>query len=142
MVINGPYGSGKTHLAAAIGHHYQSLNREALFVTVPDLLDHLRLTYAPDSPRTFDYLFQAVRNVSLLILDDLGTENATPWAKEKLFQILDHRYVGEHPTVITTALPLETVDKRIASRLLDRRRCTRFTTKVGEYSLRLNRRNE
>jgi len=45
-----------------------------------------------------------------LILDHLDTANATPWAKEKLFQILDHRYLTPLPTVITTVLPIQDID--------------------------------
>ncbi len=105
LILTGSYGSGKTHLAAAIGHHQEELRTKVMFVTVPDLLDHLRLTYSPDASVSFDQQFQMVRNAPLLILDDLGTENATSWAKEKLFQILDYRYVTGLPTVITTAPP-------------------------------------
>ncbi len=38
----GGYGSGKTHLAAAIANHHVALGRPAMFVVVPDLLDYLR----------------------------------------------------------------------------------------------------
>ncbi len=55
----------------------------------------------------------------LLILDDLGAHNSTPWAQEKLFQILNHRYNGRLPTVITANQRLEELDPRIASRLAD-----------------------
>jgi DNA replication protein DnaC len=136
----GGYGSGKTHLAAAIAHHQQQMGVNVTFVTVPDLLDYLRLTYSPSAPVSFDQRFQLVRNAPLLVLDDLGTENATPWAKEKLFQILDHRYVSRLPTVITTAKTVEQIDSRVASRLADQRLCHMFALwNVPEYSSRINR---
>jgi DNA replication protein DnaC len=103
LVLMGPFGCGKTHLAAAIAHHQRQRGADVMFLTVPDLLDYLRVTYSPASNVTFDQRFQQVRNAPFLVLDDLGTESATPWATEKLFQLLDHRYVRQLPTVITTS---------------------------------------
>jgi DNA replication protein DnaC len=55
------------------------------------------------------------------VLDDLGTENATPWAREKLYQIINHRYSEQMPTVITTNVEIRKIDERIVSRMLDHR---------------------
>ena len=53
------------------------------------------------------------------MIDDLGTQNATPWAQEKLYQIFNYRYVNRLPTVVTTNQPLEEIEGRIHSRLRD-----------------------
>lgn len=120
LVFQGDYGTGKTHLAAAIGNQLLALGHEdVVFLTVPDLLDHLRTTYHPASETTYDVLFDRLRNAHVLILDDLGTESPTAWAAEKLFQLLNHRYVYRLPTVITTNHRLDDMDGRIASRLSD-----------------------
>jgi DNA replication protein DnaC len=119
LVILGGYGCGKTHLAAAIANEQVERGRLALFVVVPDLLDHLRATYSPHSPTTYDERFNQVRNAPLLILDDLGTQSSTEWAQEKLFQIFNHRYNTRLPIVITSNLELEAIDVRIRSRLAD-----------------------
>jgi DNA replication protein DnaC len=119
IVLTGPYGCGKTHLAAAIANKRVNEGEPVLFVVVPDLLDYLRAAYAPDSPATYDERFEQVRNVEMLILDDLGTQNATPWAVEKLYQILNYRYNAKLPTVITTNLSFADMDPRLASRLKD-----------------------
>ncbi len=119
LVIEGPAGSGKTRLAAAIATRCIARGLPALFLPVPDLLDHLRGTYAPQSDIAYDELFDQIRNVPLLILDDLGTESATPWAREKLTQLLGHRYNAGAPTVVTTDVPLERLDERVRARLTD-----------------------
>jgi DNA replication protein DnaC len=139
LVFTGPYGSGKTHLAAAIAHHQQSRGVDVMFVTTPDLLDYLRLTFNPNAPVTFDQRFQMVRNSPFLVLDDLGTEGSSPWAKEKLFQIIDHRYITRRPTVITTSKRIDEMDARVRSRLIDRRRCTIFAITAPDYPTRYNR---
>lgn len=124
LVFVGTYGCGKTHLAAAIGNYRLAFGEEPIFVVVPDFLDHLRATFNPNSNTSYDHLFEQVRSASLLILDDLGTQSATPWAREKLYQIFNYRYNAKLPTVITTANDLAEMDPRIRSRMLDAGICS------------------
>lgn len=124
LVLKGEYGCGKTHLAAAIANYREEAGDTTLFIVVPDLLDHLRATFNPNSPVGFDRRFDEIRNAQFLVLDDLGTESATPWAKEKLFQIVNHRYAARLPTVFTTSQRIEDIDPRLRSRMYDMRRCT------------------
>lgn len=119
LLFTGGFGCGKTHLAAAIANWRLEKNLSAIFVVVPDLLDHLRTTFGPSNENTYDQLFDEVRNTKLLILDDLGVQSITPWAQEKLFQILNHRYNSQLPTVLTTNQRMEDVDQRLRSRLQD-----------------------
>lgn len=118
LLMEGGYGCGKTHLAAAIANFAVSNGMPTLFITVPDLLDSLRFAY-DDPETTFEARFEEIRNSGLLILDDFGTQNATPWAQEKLFQIINYRYINKLPTVITTNLMLDEIEGRIRSRLQD-----------------------
>ena len=119
LVLLGGYGCGKTHLAVSIAHECTKREQTALFVVVPDLLDHLRTTYSPQSTISYDQRFEEIRNAPLLIMDDLGTQASTPWAQEKLFQIFNHRYNARLPTVVTSNHSLEELDRRIRSRLAD-----------------------
>ena len=132
LLLTGGYGCGKTHLAAAIANDRVSQGQQALFVVVPDLLDHLRATYAPNSPVPYDRRLYEIRSAPLLILDDLGTHSATPWAQEKLYQIFNHRYNARLPTVITATDDAK-IDDRLKSRLLDRGRCTNLRIDAPSY---------
>jgi len=118
LLLEGGYGCGKTHLAAAIANFAVSMGIPTLFITVPDLLDSLRFAFS-DPETTFEARFEEVRNADLLVLDDFGTQNATGWAQEKLFQIMNYRYINKLPTVITTNLMLDEIESRIRSRLQD-----------------------
>jgi DNA replication protein DnaC len=133
LVLTGEYGCGKTHLAAAVANKRMDLGHPALFVVVPDLLDHLRATFSPTSQVRFDKRFEEVRTTPLLVLDDLGTESASPWAQEKLFQLINHRYNASLATIITTAQPIENVDPRLRTRMLDSRLCTIFAIMAPSY---------
>lgn len=73
----------------------------AAFAFVPDPLDHLRSAFAPSSDVPYDTFFEQVKKVTLLVLDDLGSQPSTPWAGEKLYQLLASRYDHRLPTVIT-----------------------------------------
>src|SRR5258707_11529541 len=119
LLLRGSYGTGKTHLAAAIANYRLDLGEPVLFITAPDLLDYLRSTYGPSSEIGYDERFEQFRTAPLLVLDDLGAESQTPWALEKLYQLFSYRHTSKLPTVITTNKAPETFDPRIYSRLVD-----------------------
>ena len=118
LFLQGAAGCGKTHLAAAAANYAVDLGVPTLFLTVPDLLDTLRASYGSEDT-TFEQRFEEIRGAQLLVLDDFGTQNASPWAREKLFQIMNHRYINKLPTIVTTNLLLGEIDERIRSRLAD-----------------------
>ena len=68
---------------------------------------------------TYDRVFDEVKNAELLVLDDLGREHSSPWAQEKLYQIIVHRHNGRLPTVITSTLDFAEQTGPISSRVRD-----------------------
>lgn len=140
LLLLGGYGCGKTHLAAAVAHYVVAHQRmRALLLVVPDLLDYLRAAFAPDQSSSYDARFNAIRNVDLLVLDDLGTENATPWASEKLFQLMNYRYNERRPTIVSSNRNLDDLDPRVASRLSDARICQGVVIPAADYRVRRSR---
>jgi DNA replication protein DnaC len=135
LVLIGGHGCGKTHLAAAIANQCLDQGMEVLFATTADLLDHLRSTFVPSSAISYDQRFTQMRRAELLVLDDLGVEQDTPWVREKLFQLLDNRYIMRLPTVITMNWSgLQSLEERIRSRLSDRSLVrTVVLDRVGDY---------
>ena len=132
-VLQGMYGVGKTHLAYAVAAHRARVGSPVYVATVPDLLDMLRRGFDDDS---YDKRLRMLQTVPMLVLDDLGTENATPFAVEKLHQVVDARYRTRLPMVVTTNRLLhqdKTLPGRIVSRLLDRDLSVVWTLPVGDY---------
>ena len=107
LYLAGETGVGKTHLAVAIANVQVQHGRSVLFRFVPDLLDQLRRAYRPNTGNAFDHEFQVIRDCEVLILDDFGAQATTPWAEEKIYQLIVHRHTANLPTVITSRILLE-----------------------------------
>jgi DNA replication protein DnaC len=127
-------GNGKTHLAIAAGNAFPGA---ATFYKVPDLLAEMRRKqFEPGGIEPFieelrtdtqPALYAEVAGPPvlmreeyeynrLLILDDLGVENATDWANEQLYRVLDGRYDRRLPTILTTNQAQTRIDDRLRSR--------------------------
>jgi len=133
LIFQGVNGCGKTHLAAAIANYRLAQGKPAFFVVVPELLDHLRSTFSPDSKISYDEFFERLKETPLLILDDFGEQSATPWAQEKLYQLINYRYNARLPMVVTTCLSLEEIEPRISSRMVDPRINLVFNITAPDY---------
>lgn len=132
LVLQGGLGCGKTHLAAAIANFAVSVGVPTLFITVPDLLDSLRFTFN-DPTATFEERFEQIRSAPLLVMDDFGTQKASAWGQEKLFQIINYRYVNRLPLVVTTNLSNDDFEERIRSRLQDPELVSRVRILATDY---------
>jgi len=133
LIFQGVNGCGKTHLAAAIANYRLAQGKPAFFVVVPDLLDHLRSTFSPDSKISYDEFFEKIKGTPLLILDDFGEQSVTSWAQEKLYQLINYRYNARLPMVVTTCLSLDEIETRISSRMVDPRLSLVFNIIAPDY---------
>lgn len=120
LVIEGPTGSGKTHLAAAITHELLGRGVEVIFQSVPDLLLRIRGTFSRNSEVTEEQIIRRLTEIELLVLDDLGAEKMTDWTETTMYNLIDQRYRHERPIIITTNLNLNEIGDRIGPRTMDR----------------------
>lgn len=122
LILVGPHGSGKTHLVAAIANKLLEHRQSVFFAETVELLDRLLPIFSPEGRKEFRQVFSEVKTAPVLVLDDLRMETVTTGAREKLCQVLNHRYNSRLPTVITATHPsLEALDERLHSRLMDPR---------------------
>jgi DNA replication protein DnaC len=120
VTLVGSRGTGKTHIAFAVGWEWLKQGAGVLYYHVEDLLDALRRGYSlwqKGSTDGYDAIIGFTRHANLLILDDLGAHNETDWAVVKLDQIVDYRYEHGKPLIATTNLALNRLPERIADRL-------------------------
>ena len=100
LVLSGPAGSGRTRLAAELANRRLERAARALYFVAADLLDRLRAAYRRDAQMPYPVLFEHARDAEFLIIDDADLTNPTDWAREKLFQLLNHRWNAGLRTVI------------------------------------------
>lgn len=118
LILVGRYGCGKTHLAVAILNESLRRGRACYFSTAPDMLEMLRATF---STGQYDQWNRWLQEVPLLILDDLGSEHGTGWAREALYRLINFRYVNTLPMVLTSNEhpKVRAQDSRLWSRICD-----------------------
>jgi len=121
LTLIGPVDVGKTHLAVAICRRWLERGKPARYAYVPLLLDELRAGFELEGDYSYRAKFEFFCNVPLLVLDDLGVERSTGFARENLNTIIDYRYMHALPLVVTLNKRIDEIpgddEHRIASRL-------------------------
>lgn len=113
LVLAGPVGVGKSHAALAACRVLHDRGWSVEFVPVVELLDRLRPGGDPSA-------FEDAIGVDVLIIDDLGSERPTDWTAERLFAVVNRRWLEEHPTVVTTNLAADALEAAIGERMFSR----------------------
>ncbi|NLN48637.1 MAG: ATP-binding protein [Clostridiales bacterium] len=115
LYISGNYGTGKTHIAAAIAIELMNKCIPVIFTTLPRLLGQIKGTFDNDVEKLNEQqIIDIFSNVDLLILDDVGKERVTEWRLEKLFEILNNRYENNLPIVFTSNYSLEVLPQKLS----------------------------
>ena len=118
LVLEGSTGSGKTHLAAAIVNAIIDRGSPAKYISALDIPDMLRNERFEDDDAESGS-FESLLDAPMLVIDDLGAQQATNWIDSKIDQLLTHRFNGRVPTVIVLAKPVSEMPERIALKLDD-----------------------
>lgn len=137
----GTNDTGKTHLAISICKEWIKQGVAAKYIYTPKLLDELRDSYNRQDDESFNYKFNRLCNVPLLVLDDLGKGKFTSWAIEKLETIVDNRYMNNVSLIVTTNKTieeLEDISPALRSRLMRHPNAILVAITAGEYTMRRN----
>lgn len=125
LLFYGSVGSGKTYLACSIANalieQYQISVKIRNFAQIINNLQKSGFDFDKN-----EYI-ESLVNTSVLILDDLGIERDTSYAKEQVYNIVNNRYLKQKPTIFTTNLSYDTISnctesveyQRIYSRIIE-----------------------
>ena len=121
LLVIGPCGAGKTHLAVAVLRQILSRGHNALFYDYRELLKEIQGSYNSESQTSELSVLEPVLTADVLMLDDLGASKPSPWALETVGHILNTRYNDRRVTLLTTNY-LDTAGGRTAACPASRRR--------------------
>jgi DNA replication protein DnaC len=116
LFICGPTGAGKSLLAAGVINALVERDVQAGYESAPALLRHIQSGF---KDHTADDRLDALLDVELLLIDDLGTEHKGGWNEQTLFEILDTRYKQSRRTLITANIRRKDLSRRLSSRIAD-----------------------
>lgn len=136
LVLIGRPGAGKTHIAVSCLRACIEQGMAGFYLNVSRYLDVLRTSYEKTSQQTFGEIFQPALSWPVLVIDDLGAERQTEWAREKVYEIVDARYSVGARTIACSNFAPETWDERVLSRLCDRARSAVVLLRTTDYRLR------
>jgi len=121
FVFSGRPGTGKNHLAAAIGNHLILRGKSVLIVTVADLMSIIKGSFS-GGDRTEEHLLHDFSTVDLLVIDEIGMQTESRYEKVIINQIVDRRSSSKRPTGMLTNLNHAEMVKLLGERVMDRMR--------------------
>jgi DNA replication protein DnaC len=134
LTLTGYVGTGKTHVAVGLVRLACGLGTRACFYSLPDLLARLKATYDDDhgpfdcaqgrrrrAPRERESdVLEALATVQLLALDDLGAARPNDWLRDRLYSLVNARYVAGRATIVTANEDLATLARCLGQRIVSR----------------------
>jgi DNA replication protein DnaC len=138
VIIAGPCGTGKSHLAQALGHAAARQGHDVLFITQTQLMNSLRTAQAMG---TYERRFNYLAKIPLLLIDDFGLKPLRPPEDEDFHDLIAERY-ERTATVLTSNLDLDEwgaafpANKMLAAATLDRLRHGAYKIELDGESYR------
>ncbi len=118
FVFSGNPGTGKNHLAAAIGNYLMQRDLTVLIVTVADLMLRVRACY--DGGQSEASLLDKLCRVDLLVLDEVGIQKDSKHEKIIINEIIDRRLASMRPVGVLTNLNYSDLAATLGERVVDR----------------------
>lgn len=120
LLYFGKSGTGKTFTTGAIANRIRERGFTVLYMTAVELMDAVKEKDYSKNADDSETKYQLIKDVDLLVIDDLGTELATPYTASALFDIVNYRSGLEKPVIYSTNFELSQLSKRYHDRIFSR----------------------
>jgi len=119
ILLSGKVGTGKTLLACLVLKEILKNGFTGEITTTIDFLDNIKKCYNPNGNQE-DVYISKLCNANLLILDDIGTEKITEWSYDRIYKIINYRYINKKATIFTSNCSIKGLYKHLDERLASR----------------------
>lgn len=136
LYLTGSFGSGKTYLIAALFNEMAKRGIKSALIYYPEFLRSLKASFQTDYTEKFNY----IKKVPLLLLDDIGAENCSNWARDEVLgPILQYRMESHLPTFFTSNLTLEELENALSTTTsgVDKVKARRIIERIKQLTLTL-----
>lgn len=137
LYLSGNFGSGKTYLIAALFNELAKNNIKVAVIYWPEFLRTLKASFETN----FDEKYEYVKKVPLLLIDDIGAENLTPWARDEILgPILQYRMQEQLSTFFTSNLNLEELETHfsITANRVEKVKAKRIMERINQLTIEKN----
>lgn len=126
IYMTGPYGCGKTHLAAAVANEIYENTKDLTFITLRELGQEIHDSIGDNS---MPHVLSGYMNKEIMFIDDFQPDNISAWAMKQVFDIIEDRMLRRKRTVFTSVLPVSKLRKRLKTRLGNSKLCYELVVK-------------
>jgi primosomal protein DnaI len=134
LYLHGPFGVGKSYIMGAIARELSERNIASLMVYVPDFVREMKDSL---SDQSYSGKLEMLKEVPVLILDDIGAENLTPWVRDEVLGVILNQRVNNHlPTLFTSNYSLEELEEHLSisnGNRIERTKAARIMERIRHY---------
>jgi len=132
LLLAGPPGVGKTHLAVAALRDLISRGHEGIFFDYQNLLERIRSGYSETLGTSNREAYRVALETEVLLLDDLGAHRVTDWVEDTVTAIITYRYNHRKALIATTNLPDHDMGGAVIEKSSAPAYRTTLTERIGE----------
>lgn len=137
LYLSGSFGSGKTYLLAALFNELAKKEVNSIMIYFPEFLRKLKSSF---NENNYEERFDLIKKVDILLIDDIGAENLTPWGRDEVLGvILQYRMDENLPTFFTSNFKIEELEKHLSctSGGIDQVKARRIIERIKQLTIPL-----
>jgi primosomal protein DnaI len=134
LYLHGPFGVGKSYLMGAIARQLSESHIASLLVYVPDFVREMKDSI---SDQSYVGKLELLKEIPVLILDDIGAENLTPWVRDEILGVILNQRANNHlPTLFTSNYSLEDLEEHLSisnGNRIERTKAARIMERIRHF---------